>query len=124
MSAEYGVILTAADHEKNGFVALTQWTELTETQAREFIAATDALVSDESEPDIKFAPFTFILDLMEGPYDCIDTGKRCLPTQVAMSLAPDEVRRWLEERPDPDSVIDRVIPAKPLHGEEHDDNRR
>jgi hypothetical protein len=111
MSENYSVILTAADHEKNGFVALAQWPNLSEARAREFIAVADEHVSDESEPDIKMAAFTFVLDLMEGPYDCIDNGKRCLPTQVAMSLAPEQVRRWLEERPDPDSVIDRAVPA-------------
>lgn len=104
------VVLTVADHEQNGFVALAKWSHLTEPEARAFIEATDASVCDDAEPDVKTAPFTFILDLMNDNHDLVDTGKRMLPTQIAMSLAPDAVRRWLEERPDPDSVMDRFVP--------------
>ncbi|MGN6537589.1 MAG: hypothetical protein ACTHKQ_17905 [Mesorhizobium sp.] len=104
------VVLTVADHEQNGFVALAQWSNLSEKQARAFIDKQDAAVSDESEPDINTAAFTFILDLMESDGDCIDTGKRQLPTQIAMSLAPAQVSRWLDERPFPDAVINRVVP--------------
>lgn len=105
------VVLTVADHDQNGFVALARWPTMPETEARAFIAAQDARVDDENEPDIKTASFTFILDLMEANGDCLDTGTRCLPTQVAMSLAPDPVRRWLDERPDPNSVMNRHIPT-------------
>ena len=105
------IVLTAADHEQNGFVSLAKWSNLSEMQARAFIDVTDASISDDAEPDIKTAPFTFILDLMDDSnWDCIDTGKRSLPMQVAMSLAPDEVRRWLDERPEPDCVINRAVP--------------
>lgn len=106
------VILTVADHDQNGFVALAKWTGLTEQAAREFIEATDRSIQDEAEPD-SAGPFNFILDLVEGEEwsDMIDTGKRFLPTQTAMSLAPDAVRQWLEERPDPDSVFYRAVPA-------------
>lgn len=111
------VILTVADHDQNGFVALAQWPGLSERRARQFIDFIDDAVSDDAEPDIKSAPFTFILDLMdERNGDLIDTGKRQLPTQIAMSLAPDEVRRWLEERPDPDSVMDRAVPVREAPG--------
>lgn len=106
------IILTVADHEQNGFVSLAQWPGLTEDQARHIIDAIDAGISDEAEPDIKTAPFTFILDLMDdGNGDLFDTGKRMLPMQVAMSLAPEQVRHWLDERPDPDSVIRRAVPT-------------
>lgn len=105
------VVLTAADHEQNGFVALARWPAMTEGDARSFIAKQDALVDDDSEPDIKTAPFTFILDLVSSENgDLIDTGKRCLPTQVAMNLAREQVSRWLDERPDPDSVMHRAVP--------------
>lgn len=105
------IVLTAADHEQNGFVSLAKWSNLTEAQARSFIDAIDASISDDAEPDIKTAPFTFILDLMDDSnWDCIDTGKRMLPMQVAMSLAPDEVRRWLDERPEPDCAANRAVP--------------
>lgn len=105
------VVLTVADRERNGFVSLARWPLMGEADARAFIDAADAQVSDESEPDILTASFTFILDLMdEANGDMIDTGKRVLPTQVAMSLAPEQVRQWLEERPDPDSVMNRYIP--------------
>lgn len=109
--ARHRVVLTAADHERNGFVSLARWPLMSEAEARAFIEAADAQVSDESEPDIKTAPFTFILDLMEVTNgDLLDTGKRCLPTQVGMSLAPEQVRQWLDERPDPDSVMHRFVP--------------
>jgi len=105
----FSVVLTAADHDQNGFVSLAKWIGMSESTARNFIAGIDAEVSDESEPDIKTVAYTFILDLWDGR-DCIDNGKRVLPTQIAMSLAPDQVRDWLLERPDPDSVVDRPIP--------------
>jgi hypothetical protein len=104
------VVLTVADHEKNGFIALARWPFQNEAQARTFIAEQDAGVVPEAEPDIKTAPFTFILDLMTGPYEVTDNGKRLLPTQNAMALAPDQVRRWIDERPEPDDCIGRHVP--------------
>lgn len=106
MDQQHSVVLTVADHDQNGFVALGLWPNLTEAAARNFIQRIDDRVSDEMEPDIRTAAFTFILDLWRET-DCIDNGKRCLPTQVAMSLAPAQVRAWLDERPDPDSVAMR-----------------
>ena len=102
-SNQMHVVLTVADHEQNGFVAPARWPDMTEGEARSFIEKQDALVDDDSEPDIKTASFTFILDLMSSENgDLIDTGKRCLPTQVAMNLARGPVSRWLDERPDPE----------------------
>lgn len=109
------VILTVADHEQNGFVSLARWTGLSDTEARAFIASIDATVDDDAEPDNKTAAYAFILDLIDGNGDCIATGKRMLPTQVAMSLAPVQVRHWLEERPDPDRVMRRSVPVLGRH---------
>lgn len=109
----FEVILTVADHDQNGFVHLARWSKLCEASARGFIAAIDEQIDDDAEPDIKTASQTFILDLWDG-HDCIGNGKRLLPMQIAMSLAPDQVRAWLEERPDPDSTIYRPIPVGPL----------
>lgn len=109
------IILTVADHERNGFVHLAQWNGLSEAQARTIIAHYDGLVDDDAEPDIDTAAFTFILDLMsDDEATLIDTGKRLLPLQVAMAVAPAAVRAWLEERPDPDSVFHRRVPLLPL----------
>jgi hypothetical protein len=108
------VVLTVADHDKNGFVHIARWPNLSEVDARSFIAAVDSEIDDDAEPDIKTASHTFILDLCAGRYEIIDNGKRLLPTQVAMSLAPDHVQAWLNERPEPDSVINRRIPIGPL----------
>lgn len=106
------VRLTVADHEKNGFVSLARWPETTEEAARQFVLTQDALVDDEAEPDSQSACFTFVLDIVDARNgDLIDTGKRMLPTQQAMSLAPDAVQRWLNERPEPDDVIDRAVPV-------------
>ncbi len=104
------IILTVADHEQNGFVALATWNGLPEPEARALISAIDASISDEAEPDIKTAAFTFILDLINGDDDILDTGSRCLPTQIAMAIAPAEVQRWLNERPAPDSVFHQRPP--------------
>ncbi len=100
----FRVILTVADHEKNGFIALSRSNLLSEADARRVISATDALVDDDAEPDNKTAPYTFILDLMGPNHTLVDNSNRLLPTQIAMSLAPDEVRQWLDERPDPDAT--------------------
>lgn len=104
------VVLTVADHEQNGFVALARWPDMPEADARTFIATEDASITDENEPDIKTGPFTFILDLIDANGDMIDNSKRCLPTQNAMALAPEQVRRWLAERPVPDDVLGNAIP--------------
>lgn len=104
------VVLTVADREQNGFVALARWPALKLDEARGLIEAIDATISDDAEPDIETAAFTFILDLWDGDYT-IDNGKRLLPTQVAMSLAPEQVQHWLNERPSPDSVICRRVPT-------------
>lgn len=104
------VVLTAADHEKNGFVQLVRWPDTSEAEARAFIAEQDEKVCAESEPDIRSAPFTFILDLYEGFYDLVGNGERLLPMQVAMALAPDQVSAWLKARPEPDQVCRRAIP--------------
>jgi hypothetical protein len=110
------VILTVADHEENGFVHIARWTGHSEQSAREFVSAVDASVDPEAEPDIKSAPFTFILDIFDPQnWNLIDTGKRQLPLQIAMGLGGDHVRRWLDERPDPDAVIHRYVPVVATH---------
>lgn len=105
------IVLTVADHEQNGFVALAAWRGMALSEAHEHIAGIDASIDDEMEPDIDTAPFTFILDLWEGD-DCIDSGARLLPTQIAMSLAPEQVRGWLDSRPEPDSLLFEPIPVR------------
>lgn len=107
------VVLTVADHEKNGFIALARWQFSDEAKARSFIAEQDANVPAEAEPDIKTAPFTFILDL-EVNGDMVDNGKRLLPTQSAMTLAPDQVREWIDQRPEPDDCILKRVPLLTL----------
>ncbi len=104
------IVLTVADHEQNGFVALAAWNDLPEAEARALISAIDASISDEAEPDNKTAPFTFILDLINGDQDLLDTGDRFLPMQIAMAIAPAEVQWWLNERPVPDSVCHQKTP--------------
>lgn len=108
------IILTVADHDQNGFVALARSPRMSEAEARAFIAAQDALVGDDAEPDLQTCSFSFVLDLMEENGDCIDNGKRSLPTQIAMMLAPNPVRQWLNERPYPDAVINRAVPLMAL----------
>lgn len=100
------VVLTVADHEQNGFVALARWQFADETLARAFIAAEDAAISEGAEPDHRDPDiaFTFILDLHDGRYNCVDSGRN-LPTQAAMRLAPDQVREWLNMRPAPDDWL-------------------
>lgn len=99
------VVLTVGDHEKNGFVHLARWQFADEASARAFIAAENAAIPKGAEPDHMTDAFTFILDLHEGVrcMDMVDNSKN-LPMQSAMRLAPDQVRNWLNERPEPDSV--------------------
>lgn len=105
--------LTAADHEQNGFVTLAQWLVADEALARRIVSQIDGTISDEQEPDIRTAPFTFILDLVDANSDLVDTGLRQLPLQVAMRLAPEQVQDWLNSRPDPDAVFHRKVPTLP-----------
>jgi hypothetical protein len=98
------VILTVADHEQNGFVSLARWNFPNERAARAFITAEDAAIPEGAEPD-QHDPdvsFGFLLDLANGRYETVDNG-RSLPLQSVMRLAPEQVRDWLTDRPDPDS---------------------
>lgn len=98
------VVLTVADHEQNGFVALARWNFPDEATARRFIEAENAAIPEGAEPDHRDpdTAFNFLLDLHDGVWDCVDNSRN-LPLQSVMRLAPDQVRRWLDERPDPDS---------------------
>jgi len=106
------IILTVADHEKNGFVNIARMLYPNEACARKIIEAVDAKIDDDSEPDQDDASFWFILDLHLGDRDdqCTDTSRRRLPTQIARQIAPALVDAWLQERPDPDSVAQSPIP--------------
>ncbi len=110
------IILTVADHEKNGFIPLGRWTGIEHDQAMSIIAAIDTQIDTEAEPDIETADFTFILDLNDGS-SLVDTGKRNLPLQIAMKLAPEEVSQWLVEKPEPDDVyLSGRMPPELNHG--------
>lgn len=100
------VTLTVADHEQNGFVALARWNFPKEVAARAFIAAENAAIPDGAEPDHRDpdVAFNFILDLHDERGDTVDDSRN-LPLQSVMRLAPDQVREWLTERPDPDTRL-------------------
>ena len=100
------VELTVGDHEQNGFIHLARWQFPDEAAARAFIAAENAAIPEDAEPDAKTDAFTFILDLHEGVRceNMVDNSKN-LPMQSAMRLAPEQVQQWLAERPDPDSAV-------------------
>lgn len=104
------IILTVADHEQNGFVALAQWSGLSEEEGNHIIAAVNAAIPDEAEPDAATEPYTFILDLMDGAHTRIDES-RLLPMQLAMRVAREQVTYWLEDRPVPDLVSNKVPPT-------------
>jgi hypothetical protein len=108
------IALTVADHERNGFIELAAWKGLDEATARAFVDKIDSTVTPDMEPDHDDAPFWFILDLKDGRLDLVGTSERMLPTQVAMMLAPEQVKEWLETRPDPDSRLGRSAPALPV----------
>lgn len=112
MNVEHNtVVLTVADHDANGFIGLCSFRFSSEAEARAAIKSIDDRITDEMEPDIKTAPFTFILDLTEPTEnDCVDNGRRLLPTQEAMRLAPTVVQEWLESRPDPEAVFGPTAP--------------
>lgn len=105
------VELTVGDHEQNGFVHLARWQFPDEASARAFIDAENAAIPDGAEPDHKTDAFTFILDLHEGERceNMVDNSRN-LPTQSAMRLAPDQVRWWLDKRPEPDEMLKFTSP--------------
>ena len=109
------VELTVGDHEQNGSVHLARWQFPSEEAARAFIASENAAIPDGAEPDHKTEPFTFILDLHEGVrcHNMVDNSRN-LPMQSAMRLAPDQVRWWLDERPEPDSMYTCLSPLLPV----------
>lgn len=110
------VILTVADHEKNGFISLARWEFPNERAARAFMAAEDAAIPEGAEPDHMDpdTAFNFLLDLASARYETVDNGRN-LPLQQAMRLAPEQVRVWLDERPNPDdrALLDTWGPLLP-----------
>lgn len=99
------VVLTVADHEQNGFMSLARWKFPDEAGARAFISAEDAAIPEGAEPD-QHDPdvaFGFLLDLVNPRLEIEDNG-RSLPLQSVMRLAPEQVRDWLTERPDPNAM--------------------
>lgn len=109
------IVLTVADHDRNGFVELASWRGLCEIHARRLLERIDSLVSDESEPDDETTPFSFVLDLKtDDDGTIVDTTSRSLPMQIAMRLAPEQVQSWLIARPDPDSRSFYAVPSLPV----------
>ena len=105
--------LCVGDHVQNGFCYLARWDRADEATCRAALDAIDELIDPEAEPDEKTEDYTFILDLWEDDLNMIDNNKRNLPLQIAMRIAPDQVSHWLDERPEPESVISLPIPALP-----------
>lgn len=99
------VVLTVADHEQQGFLSLARWQFPNEAAARAFIATEDTLIPEGAEPDHRDpdVAFTFLLDLANGRWEVTDNGRN-LPLQAVMRLAPDQVRQWLTQRPDPNAL--------------------
>ena len=120
------VFLTVADHDANGFVHLGQWPFHSEALARDFMASVDRSIDPEAEPDQETANYWFILDLWNGN-DRIAENERRIPLQTAMRLATDNVRNWVLERPDPDTLCmtasysnPPILAAVDLQFESHD----
>jgi hypothetical protein len=105
--------LTACDHEQNGYVGLALWMADTLDDAMAAVARVNAMCPEEAQPDPKTEPFSFILDVHTGEnglcFDHIDDSVS-LPMQIAMRLAPDQVRAWLQTRPQP-GADDRYPPT-------------
>lgn len=112
------VELTVGDHIQNGFCHIARWLFPDEAQARAFIQNENDLIDDGAEPDHMVEDYTFILDLHEGDItltggELVDTSRN-LPLQSAMRLAPDLVREWLENRPDPNGKEELAKNSSPL----------
>lgn len=105
----YHIVLTVADHEKNGFIYLARWTLESRAAAMEAARQVSEAISAEEEPDSRESAYNFVLDV-EGPSGDWEQPEntRYLPMQLAMRLALDPVRRWLAERPEPDDVLNRI----------------
>lgn len=104
------LVLTVADHLKDGFVNLAHWKFDKLEDAREALSAVNGLLPDDNPADAHADDFNFILDLHEGELDNHTDDSDLLTMQVAMKLAPDQVSEWLSDRPDPDS-ISHAIPC-------------
>lgn len=98
------IILTVADHEQDGFLALAHWPVTSMADGLAAIRAVDASISDEEAGDSKVDAFNFLLDLHSDAHNCDDTSEKCLPLQLAMRIAPDAVQNWLNTRPNPNKM--------------------
>lgn len=110
--------LTVADHEQEGFVHLARWARTDRASAMKTIDRVMDLIDADAEPDRVEAPFWFILDLVEADgFSQEYEGPKMLPTQIASRLAPEQVARWLRDRPDPDSYSltnrEPLLPGQP-----------
>lgn len=106
------IILTAFDGPANGCIALARWNAGSEAEARQSLAAVDELIPEGAEGDMGEDEIAFLLDLHDAVGDGIDNNAKPLPMQIAMRIAPEQVRDWMAERPDPDEVLlKRAIPV-------------
>lgn len=97
------LVLTVADHTQNGFISLARFAMPSKEAARAACDEINALIDPDSV-DVGSDDYTFILDIWEvsgePTWGCSDNSNM-FPSQIAMRLAPDQVREWLATRPDP-----------------------
>lgn len=107
--------LTACDFEKTGFVDLAWWAVPSAQAGLRIMQSLVDALPVEAEPDPNDSAFLFLFDLYAEPGDQIAQAGKLFPLQLAQRVAPDQVARWLAERPDPDPIAGRFPPAAARH---------
>lgn len=100
------IALTFGDHKQNGVHQIAKWHVPSKSVGMELVEQFNRSIPADAAPDATEAEVTFILDIFDANGD-LDQPENavCLPMQDAQRLAPEQVKWWLERRPDPNEWV-------------------
>lgn len=100
------IALTFGDHKQNGVHQIAKWFVPSKSIGMDLAQRFNAEIPADAVPDVSIAEFTFILDVFDSNGDFEQPANTvCLPMQDAMRHAPEQVKWWLENRPDPNDWV-------------------
>lgn len=102
------VVLTVCDHEKNGFISLAKWFFENDELAKKFINHIEELIKIEENKNEENC--SFIIEI-NGTTNDIRFTSINLNLKHALLIAPEQVRSWLAEKPDPEKTFFRAVPT-------------
>ena len=101
--------MTVADHLHDGFVTIAQTETMSLEQAQHYLHNVAERIDKFALP-AKDSDYWFLLDIFSLKAGQVDTHveELMLPLQEAFRIAPVDVQWWLNERPRPYDILDRL----------------